>query len=82
MISSKPTSGQLPEPASGVGRSLTADESHAEPHAANNCRVADDSAVTLRRSSSSLRPRRHDQFLLPIAVPANQPVGTAPGVFP
>jgi hypothetical protein len=29
----KPTSGQLPEPASGVGRCSTADESHAEPHA-------------------------------------------------
>ena len=33
MISSKPTSGQLPEPDSGVGRCSTADESHAEPHA-------------------------------------------------
>ena len=29
----KPTSAQLPEPASGVGRCSTADESHAEPHA-------------------------------------------------
>jgi hypothetical protein len=29
----EPDSGQLPEPASGVGRCSTADESHAEPHA-------------------------------------------------
>jgi hypothetical protein len=29
----KRTSGQIPEPASGVSRSSTADESHAEPHA-------------------------------------------------
>ena len=33
IISSKRTSGQLPESASGVGRCSTADESHAEPHA-------------------------------------------------
>jgi hypothetical protein len=33
VISSKRTSGQLPEPASGVGGCSTADESHAEPHA-------------------------------------------------
>ena len=31
--SSKPTSGQLREPACGAGRSSTADELHAEPHA-------------------------------------------------
>jgi len=33
MMSSKRTSGQLPEPASAVGRCSTADESRAEPHA-------------------------------------------------
>jgi hypothetical protein len=32
-ISPKLTSGQLPEPASGVGRYSTADESHAKPDA-------------------------------------------------
>src|SRR5208283_2363284 len=33
IMSQNRTSGQLPEPASGVGRCSTADESHAEPHA-------------------------------------------------